>query len=804
MKIHKFILLYIILTAGLMNAQQQILFFSDSPAAGFYDLSWGFANPPSQLELVNGSKFPVETGVVFSGANSLRLRWTSASGGDWAMAVASSGWTPRDFSQLDTLSFWAYSSGELTQQQMPAMFLEDRNNNKTPKQKLSSFVSVIKAGLWQKISVPLAIFKQLPGSADLKNIKTIFFGQDAADAKQHTLYIDEIIVYKTTDAIKPSVPSGIDAEGYEKHIDISWQPGTEKDIAGYRVFKYENGAFRVLVSTEREMTGYTDFLGVYDSTARYAVAAFDSSGNQSDLSMTAEASTVRLNDEQLLDMLQRSTFRYFWDYAHPVSGLARERAGSGDIVTTGGSGFGVMAILTGIERGFVTRQQAAGRLFKMADFLYTKADRFHGVFPHWMNGVTGRVRPFSQYDNGGDLVETAFMMQGLLTVRQYFTPSENAVEDSLVKIINKLWQETEWSWYRQLPYSTALYWHWSPDYGWKMNMKVTGYNEALIVYVLAAASPTYPVPASLYHYGWAGEGSYVNNNSYYGYRLFVGYPYGGPLFLAHYSFLGLDPRNKKDKYANYFTRNRNHTLIHRAYAIDNPKKFPGYSENIWGFTSSDDPWGYLQHEPLNGDNGTIAPTAALSSMPYTPQESIAAFKAMYNQYGKRLWGYLGFKDAFNVKENWFADSYIAIDQGPIIDMVENYRSGLLWNNFMKNPEVADALSRIGFVPDTVTAVADNKVNQPAGFTLKGNYPNPFNPATLIEFYAPERSVIRIDIFDIRGEKITTLINSELPAGDNRVLWTGRNDTGQMVSSGVYLYSVMYKNSVLHGKMVLQK
>lgn len=399
-----------------------------------------------------------------------------------------------------------------------------------------------------------------------------------------------------------------------------------------------------------------------------------------------------ISDEALLTKVQDHTFKYFWDFAHPASGMARERNTSGNLVTVGGSGFGVMAIIVGIERGFISRTEGIERLARIVDFL-SRADRFHGVWPHWLDGNTGKTIPFSQKDNGGDLVETAFMIQGLLTVKEFLQPGI-PTEKAIIDKIQQLWEEVEWRWYTKGG-QNILYWHWSPDFGWEMNLKIQGYNESLIVYVLAASSPTYSISKEVYDFGWARNGQMKNGNNFYQFNLPLGEDFGGPLFFSHYSFLGLDPRNLKDFYANYWEQGKIHTMINRAHAINNPRGFAGYRENSWGFTASDNHQGYSAHSPLN-DLGVITLTAALSSFPYTPEASMEALKFFYYEMGDRLWGPYGFYDAFNVTESWYADSYLAIDQGPIILMIENYRSGLLWSLFMRNPEVISGLRKLNF------------------------------------------------------------------------------------------------------------
>jgi len=399
-----------------------------------------------------------------------------------------------------------------------------------------------------------------------------------------------------------------------------------------------------------------------------------------------------VSEDSLLTLVQKQTFRYFHDYAHPVSGMTRERLGSGDIVTSGGSGFGLMAILTGIERNFITRQEGFEQFGKIVEFL-RKSDRFHGAFPHWMNGATGKVYPFSQTDNGGDLVETALLMQGLLTVREYFR-NGSPEERSMCDTITKIWEGVEWNWYRNNG-QNRLFWHWSVNYAWQMNMPVAGWNEALIVYILAASSPTHSIPVQVYDEGWAGSGSIRNGKSFYNINLPLGEDYGGPLFFAHYSFLGLDPRNLSDRYAGYWDQNVSHTLINYNYCVSNPLNKRGYGPACWGLTASDIPQGYSASSPLN-DLGVIAPTASISSIPYTPEESMRALKYFYYILGDRMWGEYGFHDAFDLSRLWFAGSYIAIDQGPIICMIENYRTGLLWNLFMKSEDIRNGLGKLGF------------------------------------------------------------------------------------------------------------
>ncbi len=413
-----------------------------------------------------------------------------------------------------------------------------------------------------------------------------------------------------------------------------------------------------------------------------------------ELSPTALAA---LPDEELIERVQRQSFRFFWEGSDPVSALAPDvqpprKHHVEDLVALGGSGFGIMALIVAVERGWVSREAALERLARMLELLL-RAPCYHGAFPHFMHGRTGATIPFMRKDDGGDLVETSFLCMGLLCARQYFA-RDNAAEKAIRDRISWLWDEVEWDWYtrggREL-----LYWHWSPNNGWAVNHEIRGWNECLVTYVLAVSSRRYAIDPLAYHRGYAAGREFRNGGAYYGIELPLGAAYGGPLFFAHYSFCGLDPRGLRDRYADYWQQNVRHVQINRAHCIANPNAHPGYGEGCWGLTASDDPNGYEAHSPAV-DNGTISPTAALSSLPYAPQEVLHALRHMLRTYGDRIWGRYGFVDAFCPRRDWYASTYLAIDQGPIIVMMENHRSALLWRLFMAVPEVKAGLRRLEF------------------------------------------------------------------------------------------------------------
>lgn len=412
-----------------------------------------------------------------------------------------------------------------------------------------------------------------------------------------------------------------------------------------------------------------------------------------------------LDEDTLLDITQYKTLQYFVDYAHPLSGMIRERSNASpaydhyQTVTTGGTGFGIMAMIAGVERGWMTKDDFAVHVSKIAGFL-ERVKTHHGVFPHFLHGGHGETVPFSEKDDGGDIVETSFLMMGLLCAREYLDDTYSLLKGK----INKLWSNVEWD-HHVRPEKGDFVWHWSPKYGYDMDHKLAGWNECLLPYVLGAGAPEHFIDPSLYHDVWAKGKEFYNGESIHGHRLQLGPEYGGPLFLSHYSFLGINPKGLEDRYADYWEQNVAHTMINHKHCTANPFRFEGYNSHCWGLTASDStPFdgrpSYRAHSPTN-DYGVISPTAALSAMPYTPKESLQALRHFYEDRGDKIFGRYGFADAFHAASGWTSDSHLAIDQGPIMVMIENYRSGLLWKLGMSLPEVRKGLDALGFQSDKI-------------------------------------------------------------------------------------------------------
>jgi exo beta-1,2-glucooligosaccharide sophorohydrolase (non-reducing end) len=772
------------------------IFFDNSLEHDAYFYSSGNASAPSTLTLIHG-KLPVETKFFYTPPNALHLEWTSAHTGGWDARIDVMRFRNREISFIGgNLFFWCYSPDGIPRHALPEIRISDTNSQFSRALKLREFIGDLAPNHWTQVKIPLAEFATASiHDLDPNLLESVVFTQDEADKSPHTLIIDEIKI-DTDNATasasasasgtstspsapqaagtsagasvppaadtsagaapssfqegagldpaatqNPPTPHNLKATGYERHIDLQWSPVPDDQVERYIIYRsLDNERTYQPVGTQvRGITRFTDYLGTPPRTAHYKVAASDASYDQSPLSDSASATTHALTDDELLTMLQEECFRYYYEGAHPDSGTTLENIPGDDrIVATGASGFGIMALIVGVDRGFITRDEGLTHLDKIVTFL-EKAPRYHGIWSHFMDGHTGASLPvFSMFDNAGDLVETAFLVEGLLAARQYFHRDTRAERD-LYDRITQLWSTVEWDWYRRSPDGDALFWHWSPEFAWHINHRITGYNEAMIIYLLAIASPKHSVPAELYYTGWAGRSAaavnyrrgwsgddsaaakgkgganarakstatagdeYLNGHSYFGIKLDVGVGSGGPLFYAHYSYMGFDPRGLRDRFTDYFTNNRNMALINRAWVVANPKHFKGYGADDWGLTASDGPKGYFDHAPDDrNDDGTMTPTGALSSFPYTPEASMAALKYFYRDKGADIWGIYGPRDAFNESDDWISPIYMGLNQAPIVVMIENYRSGLIWKLFMSNPEIQPMLDKIGFRKDSTS------------------------------------------------------------------------------------------------------
>jgi hypothetical protein len=699
--------------------------FDNSLTSDTYFYSRGQANGRSFLEQENG-QLPVETKIFLTPPNAIRLQWQSAPQGGWTAEVKTADLRNRLPGLTGhNLYFWMFAPERISAADLPKIVLSNARGGLQVAEfparfseplDLGKYSGDVPAGRWVQVRIPLidcstaSIYPFKP-----EYVESITFYQGRADDVRHTLIVDEFRVDDDpVDTTELPAPTNLRATGYDRHVEIEWAAAETPTLARYVIYRSLDGkSFSPIGIQLPGIYRFEDFLGKAGVHAEYKVAASDWRYKESASSNVADASTRELSDDELLTMVQKACFHYYWEGADPHSGMARENIPGDDrIVATGASGFGIMALMVGVDRGFITREEGVQRMTIIADFL-EHAQRYHGAWSHYMNGNTGRTMPvFGMYDNGGDLVETSFLMQGLLAARQYFHgPGES--EQSLYRRITGLWETVEWDWYRQTPASDFLYWHWSRQWAFQIHHPLIGFNEVMVTYLLAIASPTHAVPASLYYSGWAGQSEgavsyrvgwsgsadgdhYANGNTYYGIKLDVGVGTGGPLFFTHYSFMGFDPHSLHDRYTkSYFENNRNIALINHAYSVANPKHFKGYGSDAWGLTASDGPNGYVPNAPDKVyDQGTLTPTGALASFPYTPEDSMAALKHYYRDLSGRMWDIYGPRDAFNEGANWVSPIYMGLNQAPIVVMIENYRTGLVWKNFMSNQEIGAMLGKL--------------------------------------------------------------------------------------------------------------
>lgn len=662
------------------------------------------------------SRLPVIEGQAFTPGNSLELKFASAIDGNWTATIQYQALRGVDFfRKADLLSFWIHPKTSINPDHLPKISLITADSLGLESRTIAEYVRTLTPGQWTRVTIPLRDFSS--GGLAAAQINGIRFSQGAFAPSEGHLLLDQVELVPLIPASKATAieqtPVIRSVRGYEKHFDISWEPVNDESIRYVKIYRStREGQMEAVGIQSPWISGYADFMGSANGEVSYTIAFVGEDYQETRPSNAVSGGLREMNDEAFLDMVQEAHFRYYWEGSEPHSGMALENIpGRTSMIASGASGFGIMAILCGADRGFITRQDAVSRFSKITDFLL-KTERFHGVFSHFINGGTGEAVPFfGPKDNGGDLVETSFLMQGLLVARQYFdrnTPQEKRIRDS----ITELWSEAEWDWYRRYPDSDFLFWHWSPDQAWVIDHRLIGWNETMITYFLAIASPTHGVPASMYYSGWAGQSDeavkyrmawgnteegarYRNGNTYYGTNLPVGVSTGGPLFFVHYSYMGLDPHTLTDRYVNYFENNRRIAAINFRYCMENPEDHQGYGADFWGLTASDGPWNYSANEPKpEMDEGKMAPTGALASFPYLPDASMDALKNYYRTYGRYLYGYYGFRDAINLDENWCSPIYMGLNQAPVVVMIENYRSGLIWNLFMANPEVRSALKLI--------------------------------------------------------------------------------------------------------------
>ncbi len=787
-----------LMAAGFAGAQE-VYFFTEATDTTYYDQgivdvsnlgesTFEHAHPPGLPQY--NDKIPAST-LAFKGETSLKFNYTSAENGNWKAGIYRAGWSAANIEGLDSLAIYIYSESDIPSSALPLIALRARNKNgsgdaTSQLYKLSGYNNDVPAQRWTRIEFPLNEVFGGNSNLNFSEAVGVVFSQSEKNGVSRLFYVDEIAAFKSIGEVPPV--ENLTATGYDSHAELNWDQPME-DLT-YRIFASFDGGQAFGLRGETTENYYIDFVpeeGRNTSVSYRIVAAVQ---NKESEAVEAVAEIHDYSDDELLDLVQQYSFRYFWEGAHQPSGMILERSnGSENTAASGATGMGLMAMIVAHEREYEPRDSIKNRILKILNFL-ENCERHHGAWSHWYDAGTGKTRPFSPDDDGGDIVETSYVAQGLIALKNYFSGSDSESIQIREKS-DKLWREIDWDWYRNGG-QNVLYWHWSPNVGFQKNMKVRGWNEALVTYIMAASSPTHGIPKEVYTEGWALNGAIVNLREFYGYPISLAPDWGGPLFFIHYTHLGINPHELKDEYADYWQEHVNTAKIHVQYAIDNPEGHTNYSEKSWGLTASDDPFGYTAHAPVLNDNGTISPTAALSGFPYTPEESMKALKYFYRERGADLFGKYGPYDAFNDDLDWVQDAYIGIDQGPIVVMIENYRSGLLWNNVMNDADVQAGLGKLGFQYETSTL---NQNVKSAGDMVI--YPNPAEDQVVIRLPEIDSGYPAVlSVFNMDGK----LIREIAPGYMEKLVLINCRD----FRSGIYLVQLANGKKIAQAKLVIRK
>jgi len=603
-------------------------------------------------------------------------------------------------------------------------------------------------------------------------------------------------------AAPPITPQNLVARVADRCVIIHWDAVSDPTVTGYYVYRQSNdtGSFALMTPSATWMTGFAD-TQVQDGTPySYYVESVNSSNQTSDTSVHISATPHQLSDDQFLDFLQQTAIDFFWYEANPSNGLIKDRSTVNSGCSIASVGFGLTAVCIGIDHGWIPMTAGRDRVLTTLNTFYHLPQGsgvagyagYNGFFYHFLNMQSGLRDGSSELSS----IDSALLLAGILYAKQYFSSADSgdvrirALADSIYDRVNWSWMEAHYN---------GIYMQWTPESQFNNVGVWIGYCEAMIMNTLAAGSPAHAASGQYLYLSWTSGYSWQTQ---YGYT-YVNFP---PLFGHQYSQCWIDYRNIADPYMSskgitYFENSKLATLANRAYCIANPGHFAAYSDSIWGLTASDGPpsTGYEARgaPPPQNDDGTLAPTAAGGSIAFTPDESIAALKAIYNTYRVQLVTPYGLGDAFNPTKGWYDNQDIGIDEGPIAIMIENYRTQKVWNLFMQNPDIKRGLSALYFSP--TTAVEKNQSGIPSRLLLEQNYPNPFNPTTTIGYQLPFLSHITIKIYDVLGRKVRTLVDGVEKPGRYEVEFNP-----DKLSSGVYLVILRAGDVSVVRKIMLMK
>lgn len=539
---------------------------------------------------------------------------------------------------------------------------------------------------------------------------------------KRTLVVQILLLAATVHtALAIAPPTGLVSRTGDRSIVLHWDKNSESNLSGYRVYRSlsSGGPFIAQSPTTLTSQGFCDLSAsvVNGQTNFYQVTALTTTAQESLPSATlAAVPHTFASDDEFLDYVQQTSFDYFWYLANPTNGMVADRSTPTSPCSIAAVGFGLTCIGIGIDHGWISRTQGVARvLTTLNTFLNgpqgTNASGtigYKGWFYHFLDMNTALRSPASELSS----IDTALLLAGILHAKQYFDGT-NTDEISIRTKADAIFNRVDWNWMAQG--TNVISMGWFPSGSFIANNWI-GYNEGMILYILGLGAATNPLPASAWS-RWTSGYAWATN---YG-QAFVTFP---PLFGHQYSHCWIDFRHNADAYMNsknstYFQNSRRATLAQRSYCIANPLNRVGYSSNVWGLTACDGPSGYGTHgaPPAENDDGTIAPTAAGGSMAFAPEYALPALRHFYTQFRFRIWTAYGFRDAFNLGAQWYASDTLGIDQGPIVVMIENYRTQRVWRRFMQNEEVQRGLQRAGFVALPSMAATLQTVSNQNAFSL---------------------------------------------------------------------------------------
>ena len=634
---------------------------------------------------------------------------------------------------------------------------------------------------WQRRAVALSAFGPL-GDLDLARVRGVRFENAEAPTARRVLWVDAVggVAYDGTPD-GPAPPTAITAETGDRTVLLRWTapPGT----FGVLVYRRDGPGepFRLLTERPVGQDHYADLDAENGGAATYVLRSVRF-GNVQGPDSEPVAATAGGEGDPYIDLTARLAFDYFWEQANPANGLVKDRSTDGSAASIAAVGFGLSAITVGIDRGWITRAEGAGRVEATLDFFATCPQGeaasdvcgYRGFFYHFLDLRTGTRAGTNELST----IDTALLLGGVLQAAEYFDGG-GAEEARIRELADTIWRRVEWDW--ATPRSPRVALGWRPEEGF-LPFDWRGYNEAMILYVLGLGSPTHPLPDGAWD---AWTATYPSDwQTHYG-LTFLTFP---PLFGHQYSHVWIDFRDIQDDYmrskdSDYFENSRKATLAQRAYAIDNPRGWPNYGPNEWGLTASDDPPPaplYIARgaAPVQNDNGTITPTAAGGSYAFTPAESREALRTFYARYRPTLWGPYGLRDAYNVALNWTATDYLGIDQGPIVLMIENERTGVVWDAFTRHPDVQRGLDRAGFRPRSTPTEGGAASTSVA---LAPPAPNPSARGVRLAFTTPANGPVRLAVYDVLGREVAVVADGERPAGEHAAAWDASG-----AAAGVYV------------------